>query len=151
MDEVEFLIAANPGNPLQSLAKIASGGELSRVMLSLKTVLAASDNIETLIFDEIDTGVGGEVAVSLGQHLKNLAKNRQILCITHLASIAVYADNQMKIVKSVSEGLTHTDVKPVEGEERVKEIARMLSGDSYSQESIEHAKAMLRSSSTAFN
>ena len=119
-------------------------------MLSLKTVLAESDTIPTLIFDEIDTGVGGEVAVSLGVHLKNLAKNRQILCITHLASIAVCADNQLKIAKSVSEGLTHTDVNPVEGEDRVTEIARMLSGDSYSQESLDHARSMLRSSLSSF-
>ncbi len=143
MDDIEFLIAANPGNPLQSLAKIASGGELSRVMLALKTVLAESDSVGTLVFDEIDTGIGGEVAVSVGQHLKNLAKNRQILCITHLASIAVYADNQLKIAKSVVDGMTHTEVIPIEGDSRVSEIARMLSGDSASQESLEHAKAML--------
>lgn len=143
MDEVEFLIAANPGNPLQSLAKIASGGELSRVMLALKTVLAGVDNVETLVFDEIDTGIGGEVAVSVGQHLKNLAKNHQIFCITHLASIAVYADNQMKISKSVNAGTTSTSVALIEGDARVEEIARMLSGDAASQESLEHAKAML--------
>lgn len=143
IDEIEFLIAANPGNPLQSLAKIASGGELSRVMLALKTVLAESDSVDTLIFDEIDTGIGGEVAVSVGQHLKNLAKKRQILCITHLASIAVYADNQLKIAKTVSEGTTHTQVQPIAGESRVEEIARMLSGDTASVESIEHARAML--------
>lgn len=143
MDDIEFLIAANPGNPLQSLAKIASGGELSRVMLALKTVLAETDSVETLVFDEIDTGIGGEVAVSVGQHLKSLAKKCQILCITHLASIAVYADNQLKIAKSVSEGMTNTEVAPIEGEQRVAEIARMLSGDAASQESLEHAKAML--------
>lgn len=143
IDDIEFLIAANPGNPLQSLAKIASGGELSRVMLALKTVLAESDKIETLIFDEIDTGIGGEVAVSVGHHLKKLAQNRQILCITHLASIAVYADNQLKIAKNVSGGTTHTGVSAVEGENRVAEIARMLSGDAVSQESLEHARAML--------
>ena len=143
MDDIEFLIAANPGNPLQSLAKIASGGELSRVMLALKTVLAETDSVETLVFDEIDTGIGGEVAVSVGQHLKSLAKKSQILCITHLASIAVYADNQLKIAKSVYEGMTNTEVAPIEGEQRVAEIARMLSGDAESQESLEHAKAML--------
>lgn len=143
MDDIEFLIAANPGNPLQSLAKIASGGELSRVMLALKTVLAETDSVETLVFDEIDTGIGGEVAVSVGQHLKSLAKKCQILCITHLASIAVYADNQLKIAKSVSEGMTNTEVAPIEGEQRIAEIARMLSGDAASQESLEHAKAML--------
>ena len=143
MDDIEFLIAANPGNPLQSLARIASGGELSRVMLALKTVLAASDNVETLVFDEIDTGIGGEVAVSVGHHLKKLALKHQIFCITHLASIAVYADNQIKIAKKVSEGMTKTEAYSIEAEQRVEEIARMLSGDSASQESLEHARAML--------
>ncbi|WP_149554942.1 DNA repair protein RecN [Treponema pectinovorum] len=143
IDEIEFLIAANPGNPLQSLAKIASGGELSRVMLSIKTVLAQNDTVDTLVFDEIDTGIGGEVAVSVGHHLKKLAEKRQILCITHLASIAVYADNQFKISKKVSSSVTQTDVKEIEGEQRVEEIARMLSGDTVSQESLEHARSML--------
>lgn len=143
MDNVEFLISANPGQPLAPLAKIASGGELSRVMLSLKTILAQSDAVGTMIFDEIDTGIGGEIAVSIGAHLKKLAQNRQVLCITHLASIAVYADNQLKIEKSVSNGTTHTQVHPVEGEERVAEIARMLSGDAASSESLEHARSLL--------
>lgn len=143
MDNVEFLISANPGQPLAPLAKIASGGELSRVMLSLKTILAQSDSVGTMIFDEIDTGIGGEIAVSIGAHLKKLAKDRQVLCITHLASIAVYADNQLKIEKSVSNGTTHTQVRPVEGEERVAEIARMLSGDAASSESLEHSRSLL--------
>ncbi len=143
MDNVEFLISANPGQPLAPLAKIASGGELSRVMLSLKTILAQSDSVGTMIFDEIDTGIGGEIAVSIGSHLKKLAKDRQVLCITHLASIAVYADNQLKIEKSVSNGATHTQVHPVDGEARVSEIARMLSGDSASSESLEHARSLL--------
>lgn len=148
IDDIEFLISANPGQPLQPLAKIASGGELSRVMLSLKTILCQSDEsgestVGTMIFDEIDTGIGGEVAVSIGSHLKNLAKNRQVLCITHLASIAVYADNQIKIEKGVSNGATQTHVRPISGEERVSEIARMLSGDAASSESLEHARSML--------
>ncbi len=148
IDDIEFLISANPGQPLQPLAKIASGGELSRVMLSLKTILCQSDvtgesTVGTMIFDEIDTGIGGEVAVSIGSHLKKLAKNRQVLCITHLASIAVYADNQIKIEKAVSDGMTQTHVREISGEERVSEIARMLSGDTASAESLEHARSML--------
>ena len=148
IDDIEFLISANPGQPLQPLAKIASGGELSRVMLSLKTILCQSDEsgestVGTMIFDEIDTGIGGEVAVSIGSHLKKLAKNRQVLCITHLASIAVYADNQIKIEKAVSGGTTQTHVREISGEERVSEIARMLSGDTASAESLEHARSML--------
>lgn len=143
LDNIEFLISANPGSPLLPLAKIASGGELSRVMLALKTVFAASDGVPTMIFDEIDTGIGGEVAVSVGSHIKNLAKSRQIFCITHLASIAVYADNQIKIQKGVNNDMTSTSVTPIEGEARVAEIARMLSGDASSNESLEHARSML--------
>lgn len=142
-DDIEFLISANPGNPLMPLAKIASGGELSRVMLALKTIFAQTDYIDTLIFDEIDTGIGGEVAVAVGSHLKNLAKNRQIFCITHLASIAVYADNQIKIEKSVSGEITSSNVRAIEGEERVAEIARMLSGDSDAEQSLQHARSLL--------
>ena len=142
-DDIEFMISANPGNPPLPLAKIASGGELSRVMLALKTIFARTDNVETLVFDEIDTGIGGEVAVAVGAHIKNLAKNKQIFCITHLASIAVYADNQIKIEKSVSGEITSSNVYPVEGEDRVAEIARMLSGDSDTAQSLEHARSLL--------
>lgn len=142
-DNIEFLISANPGNPPLPLAKIASGGELSRVMLALKTIFAQTDCVETLIFDEIDTGIGGEIAVAVGAHLKNLAKNRQIFCITHLASIAVYADNQIKIEKTVSGEITSSNVYVVEGERRVMEIARMLSGDADTAQSLEHAKTLL--------
>jgi len=142
-DDIEFMISANPGNPPLPLAKIASGGELSRVMLALKTIFALTDNVETLVFDEIDTGIGGEVAVAVGAHIKNLAKNKQIFCITHLASIAVYADNQIKIEKSVSGEITSSNVYPVEGEARVAEIARMLSGDSDTSQSLEHARSLL--------
>ena len=142
-DDIEFMISANPGNPPLPLAKIASGGELSRVMLALKTIFARTDSVGTLVFDEIDTGIGGEVAVAVGAHMKNLSKNRQIFCITHLASIAVYADNQIKIEKSVSGEITSSNVYPVEGEARVAEIARMLSGDSDTSQSLEHARSLL--------
>ena len=143
IDNIEFLISANPGSPLRPLAKIASGGELSRVMLALKTVLAEGDPVETMIFDEIDTGIGGEVAVSLASHMKNLASARQIICITHLASIAVCADSQIKIQKKIVNGKTVTDVHIIDGSERVEEIARMLSGDSYSAESLDYARSLL--------
>lgn len=143
IDDIEFLINANPGSPLQSLSRIASGGEISRVMLALKTVLASGDTVGTLVFDEIDTGIGGEVAVAVGSHMKNLASKKQILCITHLASIAVYADNQIKIKKGSAGNSTATDVYPITGEDRIEEIARMLSGDPTSVESKEHAAMML--------
>ena len=144
MDDIEFLIAANPGSPLLPLAKIASGGEISRVMLALKTILAAGDTVGTLVFDEIDTGIGGEVAVAVGDHMKQLSAQKQILCITHLASIAVYADTQIKIQKGVEGNSTSTQVFPVEDKARVAEIARMLSGDPTSAESLEHAASMLQ-------
>ncbi|MBQ9238228.1 MAG: DNA repair protein RecN, partial [Treponema sp.] len=144
MDNVEFLIAANPGAPLMPLAQIASGGEISRVMLALKTVFAHADPVPTLIFDEIDTGIGGEVAVAVGSHMKRLAENHQVLCITHLASIAVYADNQIKVEKGTADGMTYSRVGAVTGEARVAEIARMLSGDADSAASREHARALLQ-------
>ena len=143
MDNVEFLICANKGGEMKSLARIASGGEISRVMLAIKTVLANSDEVDTLIFDEIDTGIGGEVAVSLGQHIKNLSKNKQIFCITHLATIAVYADNQIRIEKKSDSLTTKTYAVEVTGDERVQEIARMLSGDAVDSASLEHAKSLL--------
>ena len=144
MDDIEFLIAANPGSPLLPLAKIASGGEISRVMLALKTILSAGDTVDTLVFDEIDTGIGGEVAVAVGNHMKLLSAKKQILCITHLASIAVYADTQIKIQKGVEGNSTSTQVFPVDGQARIQEIARMLSGDQSSAESLEHAASMLQ-------
>lgn len=143
MDNIEFLISANAGSPLLPLSRIASGGELSRVMLALKTIFARIDTVPTLVFDEIDTGIGGEVAVAVGSHLKNLASCRQIFCITHLASIAVYADNQIKIEKGVEHGKTSSHVRIVQDDERIAEIARMLSGDADSQASLEHARTML--------
>ena len=143
MDNIEFLISANLGSALLPLAKVASGGELSRIMLALKTIFAQTDPVQTLIFDEIDTGIGGEIAVAVGSHMKNLAKNRQIFCITHLASIAVYADNQVKIEKGVVSGKTSSVARNIDGEERVEEIARMLSGDANTQQSLDHARAML--------
>ncbi|HHU37589.1 MAG TPA: DNA repair protein RecN [Treponema sp.] len=142
-DIIEFMISPNAGEPLRPLTKIASGGELSRVMLALKTVLAAVDEAGTLIFDEIDTGIGGEVALSVGAHLKALSSEKQIICITHLASIAVRADNQIKIEKTEQMGQTLTSAYAVAGKERVEEVARMLAGDGMSAASVQHAEELL--------
>ncbi len=142
-DVIEFMISPNAGEPLRPLAKIASGGEISRVMLALKTVFAAADESETLIFDEIDTGIGGEVALAVGAHLKGLSAKKQVFCITHLASIAARADNQIKIEKAVVSGKTITKAYPVEGKRRVEEIARMLAGDGVGAASIQHAEELL--------
>lgn len=143
MDDIEFLISANVGSPVKPLAKIASGGEISRVMLALKSILNDSDTVETLVFDEIDTGIGGEISVAVGAHLKKLSKKSQIFCITHVASIACYADNQIKIAKKTLSDSTVTSVHSISGAARVEEIARMLSGDSVSAASLEHAEALL--------
>ncbi|MGP1431858.1 MAG: DNA repair protein RecN [Treponema sp.] len=142
-DTVEFLISTNPGEPVKPLNKVASGGELSRVMLALKTVLAAADEADTLVFDEIDTGIGGEVARSVAEHLQRLAQNKQILCITHLAVIAASADTHIKIQKLQSEDTSRTSARIIEAEMRVEEIARMLAGDEISEASRIHAKELL--------
>jgi len=142
-DDVEFLISANPGEPLKELARIASGGELSRVMLAIKTVLAKSDAIETLVFDEIDTGIGGEVALAVGEYLEKIGAIKQIFCITHLASIAVRADNHIRVEKKDAAGRTQTTVRPLSGKSRREEIARMLAGDSAGGAALAHADDLL--------
>jgi DNA repair protein RecN (Recombination protein N) len=129
-EDVEFLISANSGEPLKDLSRVASGGELSRVMLAIKSVLSSGDSIETLVFDEIDTGIGGEVALAVGEYLEKIGQYRQIFCVTHLASIAVRADNHFKVEKRIEGGRTFTGVGPLNAEGRKKEIARMLAGDS---------------------
>lgn len=144
IDEVEFLIAPNPGENAKPLARIASGGELSRVALAAKTVLAGSDTVDCLIFDEVDAGIGGEVAVAVGEHLKELGKSKQVLCITHLASIAVRADNHYRVEKDISGGRTTTRLSRMEGRARAEEIARMLAGDPREEASIAHAVELLR-------
>lgn len=142
-DEIEFLISANLGEPVKELSKIASGGELSRVMLAIKTVLANTDTVETLVFDEIDTGIGGEVALSVGEHLAQVGKTKQIFCITHLASIAVRADNHLKVEKKIEGDRTVTTLRCLEQFERREEIARMLSGDSAASAALAHADELL--------
>jgi len=143
LDSVAFRIAPNAGEPLKPLKEIASGGEISRVMLAIKTVLSQTDQIDTLVFDEIDAGIGGEVAVSVGQHLHELSRFKQILCITHLASIAARADNHIKVEKREKDGRTVTEIAVVEGDMRVEEIARMLSGDRTGEVSRSHAEELL--------
>jgi len=142
-DDVEFLFSANAGEPVKELARIASGGELSRVMLAIKTVLAESDTIETLVFDEIDTGIGGEVALAVGEYLEKMGAIKQIFCITHLASIAVRADNHILVEKKDSGGRTQTTVRLLSGKKRREEIARMLAGDSAGTAALAHADDLL--------
>ncbi|MDY4609842.1 MAG: DNA repair protein RecN [Sphaerochaetaceae bacterium] len=144
-DQIEFLISANPGEPLRPIREIASGGELSRIMLSIKTVLAENDDVETMVFDEVDAGIGGAVANAVGEQIQQLSRKRQVVAITHLASIAARADFQFVVAKNVEQGRTYTRITPVSDDARVHEIARMLSGDSESEVSLEHAKKLLDS------
>jgi DNA repair protein RecN (Recombination protein N) len=147
-EEIEFYISANKGEPLKDLAKIASGGELSRVMLAIKTALL-SDNtqelsgVETLVFDEIDTGIGGEVALKVGEYLAQIGKIKQIFCVTHLASIAVRADNHFKVEKRTEGGRTYTGIGPLSTDGRRKEIARMLAGDAGGAAALAHADELI--------
>jgi DNA repair protein RecN (Recombination protein N) len=142
-DEVEFLIAPNPGEELKPLSRIASGGELSRVMLAVKAILAASDRIPTLIFDEVDVGIGGGMAEVVGQKLWTIARERQVLSITHLPQIAALADRHLAISKRVKGSRTETAVRALDGEERVREIARMLGSKGQSGTPIQHAQEIL--------
>ena len=128
VDAVAFLIAPNPGEPARPLARIASGGELSRVALAIKQILAEADHTPTLVFDEIDTGIGGRSAEPVGRSLWELARTHQVLCVTHLGQIAAYADAQFRIEKQVRDGRTVTVVRRVEGDDRVVELAQMLAG-----------------------
>ena len=127
-DEAEFLISTNPGEPVKPLREVASGGELSRIMLAIKTVLADTDQIPTLIFDEIDTGISGRTAQSVSEKLREISKTHQVICITHLPQIASMADVHFEIAKSVSQGKTVTRIKPLNREESVEELARLLGG-----------------------
>ncbi len=142
-DDVEFLISPNLGESERPLVRIASGGELSRVMLAVKTVLAAADTVETLVFDEIDTGIGGEVALAVGEHLAGLGTAKQIFCITHLATIAVRADNHLKVAKKVEGERTVTSLSVIAAEKRREEIARMLAGDAAGNAALAHADELL--------
>lgn len=142
IDRVEFLFSANPGESLKPLARIASGGEMSRVALAIKTVMAWADPVPTLVFDEVDAGIGGETAERVADALVQLAASRQVLVVTHLAQIAARADRHLNVVKS-SDGLrTTVSVRPLDGEERVWEIARMLDGQATAT-SFDHARALL--------
>ncbi len=143
IDNVEFTISPNQGEPAKPLKDIASGGEISRIMLAIKSILAENDSISCLIFDEIDSGIGGEVGVAIGEYLHGLAAHKQVLCITHLASIAARADTHLRVEKVVEGGRTNTSVSTLNNEERVEEIARMLAGDREGKASLSHARELL--------
>lgn len=143
-DAVDFLISTNPGQPMKPLQMVASGGELSRIMLALKTVFASSDDIQTLIFDEIDTGISGKTAVKVGEKLMNISKGRQVLCISHLPQIAVMADQNLFISKSTDGKTTQTNIDLLDKEGKIKEIARLIGGNNLTEGVLKTAREMIQ-------
>ena len=143
-DAVDFLISTNPGQPMKPLQMVASGGELSRIMLALKTVFASSDDIQTLIFDEIDTGISGKTAVKVGEKLMNISKGRQVLCISHLPQIAVMADQNLFISKSTDGKTTQTNIELLDKEGKIKEIARLIGGNNLTEGVLKTAREMIQ-------
>lgn len=143
LEEIEFLISANPGEPLMPMARIASGGELARIMLSLKNVINAADGIETVIFDEIDTGISGKTSRKVGIKLKEIGRESQVICVTHSAQIASLADQQLFVSKTERDGRTESAIKELNAEERVAEIARILGGIEITEAQITAAEEMI--------
>jgi DNA repair protein RecN (Recombination protein N) len=150
-DRVRFLFAPNPGEEPRPLARIASGGELSRVMLAVKQALARTDRVLTYVFDEVDSGVGGGTAETIGRKLKKIAASRQVIAITHLPQIAAFADAHILVTKTSGQGRTRVAVEAVAGKERTREIARMLGGATPSAEATAHADEMLRRAASPQN
>ena len=142
-ERIEFVASLNPGFEPRPLARIASGGEMSRVMLALKASLASVDDVPTLVFDEIDSGVGGVIATAVAAKLAEVARNHQVFVITHLPQLASRADVHLQVLKSERGGVAATDVAELVGDDRVREIARMLGGDPDSSASLEHARELL--------
>lgn len=142
-EKAVFMLSANPGEPLKPLTKVASGGELSRLTLALKSVLVETVGVETIIFDEVDAGIGGRVAEVVGRKLKGLAARQQILCITHLPQIAAFGRTHYRVSKEVSEGRTASTITALSDDDRVAEMARMLGGSESSQKALAHAREML--------
>ncbi len=142
-DDIELLISANPGELPKPVAKIASGGELSRMMLAIKTVLASTDIIDTLIFDEVDTGISGSAAQKVGLKLKEVSESRQVLCVTHQAQIAALADNHLLIEKQFRDGRTYTEVNALDYEGRKRELARIIDGVNITETALAHAEKLM--------
>jgi DNA repair protein RecN (Recombination protein N) len=143
-EQVAWLFAANPGESPRPLAKVASGGELSRIMLAIKAAAAGSTDVPTLLFDEVDAGIGGAVAETVGRKLATLAVDRQVICITHLPQIAACADHHFVVRKRVAKGRTRSSAERLSDAERVDEIARMLAGITVTKEARRHAAELRR-------
>jgi len=143
VDRIAFLVSANPGQPLQPLAKVASGGELSRISLAIQVATAEVGGIPTLVFDEVDVGIGGGVAEIVGRLLRRLGERRQVLCVTHLAQVAAQAHQHLRVKKSSGDGQTFTEISPLGREQRIEEVARMLGGTEITATTRAHAAEML--------
>jgi DNA repair protein RecN (Recombination protein N) len=148
LDDIEFMVSANTGQPVQPLSKVASGGELSRISLSIQVISASGATIPTLIFDEVDSGIGGGVAEIVGQKLRALGTERQVLCVTHLPQVAALAHQQMQVTKLSGEASTRTRIRTLNKEERVDELARMLGGVKITKQTREHAREMMQLAGT---
>jgi DNA repair protein RecN (Recombination protein N) len=142
-DRVELLLRPHSGSEPRALGKGASGGELSRVMLAIEVVMASSSDVPTFVFDEVDAGVGGSAAIEIGRRLALLAENAQVIVVTHLAQVAAFATNHLRVVKDASGAVTASSVQQLTGEERVAEMARLLSGLPDSVSGLEHARELL--------
>lgn len=151
IDEVEFYISTNPGEPLKPLSKIVSGGELSRMMLALKSIFSKHQGITSIIFDEVDTGVSGRVAQAIAEKIAHVSKDSQVLCISHLPQVAAMSDTHLFIAKNIQDGRTSTTVTPLKQQEKVKEIARMISGTEITELTKKHAKELLKLAQKAKN
>jgi DNA repair protein RecN (Recombination protein N) len=149
IDEIEFYLSANKGEEAKPLNKVASGGELSRIILALKNVLSRTGSVSSIVFDEVDNGIGGAVAEIVGRKLKTVSTNHQVICITHLPQIACFGDKHMYVSKKVVKGRTVTFVNELDNEEKIEEISRMLGGVNVTQKTREHAREMLNNVSNA--
>ncbi len=143
-EKVEFLLASNPGEEPRPLARIASGGELSRIMLALKALQVDTRTSSTVIFDEVDAGIGGHTAVAVGSRLARVAQRQQVLCVTHLHQIAALADHHLAVTKLVDRGRTHIEVKALDPDDRVEELTRMLGASPSSEAMRDHVKHLMR-------
>ena len=144
VEAAQFLLSTNPGEVPKPLSRVISGGELSRTMLGIKVILAAADSVPTLVFDEVDAGIGGRIAEVVGQKLRQTARSRQVLCVTHLAQIAAYADQHVLVTKTVTGRRTITGVGALNETGRVEELARMLGGERITETALRHARELRR-------
>lgn len=149
LERVEFMVSSNPGEPLMPLAKVASGGELSRMMLALKRLAPEADSVPTVIFDEVDAGIGGAAATAVGRKLQAVSRVSQILCVTHLPQVAAFADHHHRVLKREVDGRTLTAMEHLDGDERVQEMARMLGGATVTEQTLLHAKELISSSAVS--